>query len=167
MVTKQLNGVYLFEHLDATELKRLEAICTARTVAIGEHVFSHGDASDALYVVNYGTIRIHRGGAVVDDIGVAMLGTGSHFGELGFLDGGKRSATATAMERTELTRIEYGSLARTLEHTSSMGLKVYRALAQRIGGALRETTDDLLFARDTSARRSRPTVFVSTPAEEC
>ena len=153
-MAKQLKGVYLFTDLDTAELKRLEAICTTRTVPIGEDVFSYGDASDALYVVTYGTIRIHRGGALVDDIGVAMLGTGSHFGELGFLDGGKRSATATAMERTELTRIEYGALGRTLEHMSSMGLKVYRALALRIGGALRETTDDLMFARETNARRA-------------
>ena len=153
MRTATLKGIYLFEDLDAHDLSRLEAICSAQTVVPGDTVFRHGDDAHALYVINYGTIRIHRDGPAVDEIEVTTLGMGFHFGELPWLNRGKRSATATALERTELMRIEYGALSRLLEATPAMGLKVYRAVARAVAAALRETTDDLVFARDISARR--------------
>jgi CRP-like cAMP-binding protein len=148
-----LKGIYLFQDLDASELNTLEAICMRETVAAGSEVFQQGQDADALYVINFGSVRIERPGDKVDAIAVTTLGTGAHFGELPFLDRGKRSATATALERVELTRIEYERLQRLLDGIPGMGLKVYRALARRLAGALRQTTDDLQFARETSSRR--------------
>jgi len=147
-----LKGIYLFSELDASELSRLEAICALRTVAAGDDVFAHGDQADALYVINFGTVRIHRGSAEVDDIPVTTLGIGAHFGELPWISHGKRSATATALERTELTRIDYAALSRLLAEHPAMGVKVYRAVARQVAQALRTTTDDLVFARTIHAR---------------
>lgn len=153
MIAARLKGTYLFEDLDADELSRLESICSAQTIAPGDDVFRHGDQADALYVINYGTIRIHREGATVDEIEVTTLGSGFPLGELAWLNRGKRSASATALERTDLTRIDYDGLTRLVQQVPSIGSKMYRALAHRIAAALRETTDDLIFARNINARR--------------
>ena len=147
-----LKGIYLFADLDPGELSRLEAICTVRTVAAGDDVFVHGDDADALYVINFGTVRIHRGSAEIDEIPVTTLGTGAHFGELPWISHGQRSATATAFEKTELTRIDYGVLSQLLAERPAMGLKVYRTIARQVAMALRTTTDDLVFARTIHAR---------------
>lgn len=147
-----LKGIYLFADLDPSDLGRIEAICTVRTVASGDDVFGHGDDADALYVINHGTVRIHRGGASVDEIAVTTLGTGAHFGELPWISQGKRSATATALERSELTRIDYAALSRLLDERPAIGTKVYRRIARQMAAALRATTDDLVFARDINAR---------------
>ena len=142
-----LKGIYLFAELDPSELSRLQAICAMRTVAGGDDVFNHGDVADALYVINYGTVRIHRDTPEIDEIAVTTLGTGAHFGELPWISRGTRSATATALEKTELTRIPYASLSHLLADQPAMGVKVYRALARQMASALRTTTDDLVFAR--------------------
>jgi len=147
-----LKGIYLFADLDPGELSRLEAICAVRTVAAGDDVFAHGDEADALYVINFGTVRIHRGSTEMDEIPVTTVGTGALFGELPWVSQGKRSATATALERTELTRIEYGALSRLLAEWPAMGQKVYRTIARQVAMALRVTTDDLVFARTIHAR---------------
>jgi CRP-like cAMP-binding protein len=147
-----LKGIYLFAELDSSELSRLEAICTLSTVPAGDDVFSHGDRADAIYVINYGTVRIHRGSRDIDEIPVTTLGSGAHFGELPWISQGQRSATATALEKTELTRIEYGALSRLLAEQPGMGLKVYRTIARQMAFALLTTTDDLIFARNVHAR---------------
>lgn len=152
MPAATLKGIYLFADLDPSDLNRLEGICTVRTVAQGDDVFRHGDDADALYVINYGTVRIHRGGASQDEIAVTTLGTGSHFGELPWISQGKRSATATALERTELTRIGYEALTRLVSESPAIGMKVYRRLARQVTAALRTTLDDFVFARDINLR---------------
>lgn len=153
MPAATLKGIYLFADLDPSDLSRLEAICTVRTVAAGDDVFRHGDDADALYVINYGTVRIHRGGASQDEIAVTTLGIGAHFGELPWISQGRRSATATALEKSELARIGYASLSRLLVERPEMGLKVYRRIARQMAAALRSTTDDLVFSRDINLRR--------------
>ena len=154
MAVASLKGVYLFHQLDAAELHLLESICREQVVASGDEVFRHGDPADALYVIHLGTVRIHRESATIDEIEVAMLGTGAHFGELAWLTRDKRSATATAQERTELLRMDYDAMVRLVEENPRLGMKVYRALARRIAAMLRETTDDLVFAREMNARRA-------------
>ena len=154
MAVASLKGVYLFQQLDATELHLLESICREQVVASGDEVFRHGDPADALYVIHLGTVRIHRESATIDEIEVAMLGTGAHFGELAWLTRDKRSATATAQERTELLRMDYDAMVRLVEENPRLGMKIYRALARRIAAMLRETTDDLVFAREMNARRA-------------
>ena len=154
MAVASLKGVYLFQQLDATELHLLESICREQVVASGDEVFRHGDPADALYVIHLGTVRIHRESATIDEIEVAMLGTGAHFGELAWLTRDKRSATATAQERTELLRMDYDAMVRLVEENPRLGMKMYRALARRIAAMLRETTDDLVFAREMNARRA-------------
>ena len=152
MAVASLKGVYLFRDLDATELHQLESICREQIVASGDDVFRHGDPADAFYVIHLGTVRITRESATIDEIEVAMLGTGAHFGELAWLIRDKRSATATAQERTELVRIDYDAMVRLVDQNPRLGMKVYRALSRAIAGMLRETTDDLVFARTVHAR---------------
>lgn len=147
-----LKGIYLFAELDPSELSRLEGICTMRTVNAGDDVFAHGDDADALYVINLGTVRIHRETTEVDEVPVTTFGTGGVFGELSWLGHGTRSATATALEKTELTRIGYGALSKLLAEHPAMGLKVYRTIARQLAMELRTTTDDLVFARTIHAR---------------
>jgi len=153
MAVASLKGVYLFQELDATELHLLESICREQVVASGDDVFRHGDPADALYVIHLGTVRILRESTTIDEIEVAMLGTGAHFGELAWLTRDKRSATATAQERTELLRMDYDAMARLVEQNPRLGMKIFRALARRIAAMVRETTDDLIFAREMNARR--------------
>jgi CRP/FNR family transcriptional regulator, cyclic AMP receptor protein len=153
MTVASLKGVYLFRDLDATELHQLESFCGQQVVASGDDVFRHGDPARAFYVIHLGTVRIHRESATIDEIEVAMLGTGAHFGELAWLTREKRSATATAQERTELLRLDYDAMMRLVEQNPRLGVKVYRALARAIAGMLHETTDDLIFAREMNARQ--------------
>ena len=67
---------------------------------------------------------------------------------MAFLDGESRSATATAIEKTDIIRLEYGKLLEVLNTNPAIAVHFYRELAKFLCGRLRITTNDLSFARE-------------------
>ncbi len=89
------------------------------------------------------------------DADVVMLGTGSHFGELGLLDDAPRSASVRANERTELVKVDGERLRALLDAEPAIAARFYRAVARSVSKRLRVTTDDLAFARQLAQERRR------------
>lgn len=143
-----LQNVYLFRGMPHDGLELINSICTVETVASGADIFSQGDQALALYVVKYGSVRIAYKSSGGDNLEVSVLGTGSHFGEMPFVDGERRSATATAMEKTEIVIVPYDKLREILDRNPNIAVYFYRELAHFLCGRLRITTQDLTFARE-------------------
>src|SRR5690606_29086689 len=101
-----------------------------------------------LYVIKYGSVRIHQKTVSGENMEVAILGTGSHFGEMAFLDGESRSASATAAEKSDIVELDYEKLQMILKENFPIAVHFYRELAQFLCGRLRVTTNDLGFARE-------------------
>ena len=78
--------------LTKVELKTLEA---------GDIIFEEGDPPDDLYVIHQGFIKISKRDETKQRI-LSYLSEGDCFGETGVLANTPRSASATAMSRTEL-----------------------------------------------------------------
>jgi putative ABC transport system ATP-binding protein len=74
-----------------------------RDLQAGEILFTQGEPSDRIYVVERGAVALARALAdgTADDLGV--ITEGGHFGEMGPLFSLPRSATATARIRSEVT----------------------------------------------------------------
>ncbi|NJL24025.1 MAG: cyclic nucleotide-binding domain-containing protein [Calothrix sp. SM1_5_4] len=114
----------------------------------GDTIFYKGEPAKALYLIKSGTIKIQQGTKSGDSVDVATLSAGSHFGEMAFVDGQPRSATAVATERTELIVIPYEKLEAYLKKNTEIAVKFYRELANFLCGRLRVTTNDLSFAKE-------------------
>ena len=80
-------------------------------------------------------------------IAVATLGTGSHFGEMGFLDNQPRSASAIAASHSDILGIGYSAMKTLLESDSMLATHVYKQLAGFLCSRLRLTTLDLGYER--------------------
>lgn len=144
-------NVYLFKELSPGELQQISDL--ARTISYnpGDEIFMEGDEARSLYVIKYGSVKIQHTGND-DSVSVATFGSGSHFGEMAFVDGEKRSATVIAIERTDLLTIDFQALQKLLDANPTMAVKVYRSLALFLCGRLRLTTNDLSFAREKNLR---------------
>lgn len=146
-----LHNIYLFKDLAEKEMQLVEAVAKVEQHGPGEEIFSEGDDAVSLYVIRHGSVKISRSenGEIMT---ITTLGTGSHFGEMAFLDAEKRSATVTAVEPTELSRIYFQDLRKVMDANPGIAIKVYRSLALFLCGRLRVTTTDLSFVREKNLR---------------
>lgn len=143
-----LQNIYLFKELDKSELDSVYKIVGEKNYSAGQDIFLRGSKADALYIIKMGTVSIKATGSSGDEVKIANMATGAHFGELPFLDGEKRSASAQAVEGTTLFEIKYADLANLLKSNDKIAAKVYRAIAAYMAGRLRATTEDLNYARE-------------------
>lgn len=146
-----LQNVYLFKELSTKEMDLVNGIAKLESYNPGDEIFMEGDKALALYVIKFGTVKVQHSGKN-DRVDVATLGTGSHFGEMAFIDNEKRSASVVAVEKADIVKIEFPDLQKLLDANPAVAVKVYRAMAHFLCGRLRITTTDLTFAREKNIR---------------
>jgi CRP-like cAMP-binding protein len=127
-----LQGSPLFRGLPPATLDRIAALATQRGYRRGEIVFSAGDPGDALHGVVSGRIRISAGTGEGREIFLNVMEPGDTFGEIALLDGGTRTATATATEPTELVSIRREPLFELLEREPKTALELLRLCGERL-----------------------------------
>ncbi len=147
-----LHDIYLFKEMTPSEVEKINAIAQISSYIPGDEIFNQGAGAHALYIIKFGSVRIQQTAYTGDNIDVATLGAGSHFGEMAFVDGENRSATAMAMERTEIISLEFDRLRDCLVQNPSIAVKFYKSLCHFLCGRLRITTSDLSFAREKNLR---------------
>jgi CRP/FNR family transcriptional regulator, cyclic AMP receptor protein len=127
-----LQGSPLFRGLPPATLERMAALATQRGYRRGEIVFSAGDAGDVLFGVVSGRIRISTGNADGREAFLNIMVPGDTFGEIALLDGGTRTATATAIEAAELVSIRREPIFELLEREPKAALVLLRLCGERL-----------------------------------
>jgi CRP/FNR family transcriptional regulator, cyclic AMP receptor protein len=151
MGAQLLQDIYLFKEFQPKELEELSAKGSVKTYNRDDVIFSEGEKGQSLFVIRHGTVHIRTSGKK-DNVDVVQLGTGAHLGEMPFVNDEPRSATAVALERSELLEIGYDALQAHLDKHPATAVKFYRALAHFLAGRLRATTLDLSFSREKNLR---------------
>lgn len=143
-----LQNVYLFKGLTSDEMGAISELGKTHSYNTGDTIFIKGEPATAMYFIKHGSIKIQQTTKSGDNLVVATLGTGSHFGEMAMVDSEPRSATASAAEMTEVIVIPYAGLKQYLDKNQTVAVKFYRELSHFLCGRLRATTNDLGFARE-------------------
>src|SRR5450755_4147835 len=141
-----LQDVPLFRELDAEERAVLAAQAEELSFAAQTRVFSRGDAGDSFYVVSHGKVELSVDSTTGERRLLGTAGPGEFFGELSLLDGGARSADATAVEETRAVEIDRGDLIELFRVHPAAALDVLSVTGKR----LRETNRALLASVGTS-----------------
>ena len=122
----------LFRGLPSPEFERIAALATQRQYREGEVVCSQGDPGDALYAVVSGRIRISTGTPDGREIFLNIMEPGDTFGEIALLDGGTRTATATAMIASELVSLRRKQLFDLLLREPAVAVGLLRLCGDRL-----------------------------------
>lgn len=145
--TELLKQLYLFKDLSESELEQIQTAASLKKYSPGDEVFSQGDRATSLFILQYGSIKVHLTEKNDESLEITRLGPGSHFGEMPFLDGEVRSANATALEPSEIVVLDYDKLGMIMVDHPGIAAHFYRQFAIFLCGRLRLTTKDLSFAR--------------------
>jgi CRP-like cAMP-binding protein len=146
--TKVMSRIDVLADLAADEIDRLVAGCRRLSVQGGERVFGEGDDGDEVFIVRTGRVRISKAISLDASRTLAVVGPGGIFGELAMVDSGPRSATAEALEASEILAIGRESFQTLVAERSALGAKMLGRFAATLAERLRFTNDLL---RDTVA----------------
>src|SRR5215472_791593 len=100
-----LAAIPLFKQLSPAALEKIAALMTPVSFKADDTIFLEREPGDALYVVDSGKVRIWVLDGEANQVTLSELEPGNFLGEMSLLDGGKRSASATAMVESKLHRL--------------------------------------------------------------
>jgi CRP/FNR family transcriptional regulator, cyclic AMP receptor protein len=128
-----------FHGLPAPILRRISSRVRQAYYAAGRPIFSKGDPGLGLMAVLSGVVKISVVSQEGKEIALNLLGAGEIFGEIALLDGGTRTADATALDNCELLMLDRRDVLPILMEEPSVAIKLLEVLS----GRLRCTSDQV------------------------
>jgi CRP-like cAMP-binding protein len=122
-----LERVPLFAGLSHDELEALGGIVHEVDVKPGDILTHEGRHEGYFFVVVDGSVGIERGGRTIN-----TLGPGDFLGEIALLDGGPRTATATAVTDSRLLSLEHQAFDDLMDSSPAIRTAVMEAVGQRL-----------------------------------
>jgi len=136
---KFLAEIPMFELMDDRERKALCEILEMKKFDKGDEIFHFGDAGDSVYIMLHGRVQVH----VTNTEGkIIILGEnerGDVFGEISLLDGGPRTASATAVEDSEVLSLDRDQLLEFITGYPHAAMDLLTVMGRRM-----RSTDELL-----------------------
>jgi CRP/FNR family transcriptional regulator, cyclic AMP receptor protein len=129
----------LFDKLDEAWLAKLADWAGCQVCEAGQTIFVQEELGDRLFIIVEGVVKLLVRSRSGDSIELLRQTRPAVLGELAVLDGGRRSASAEAVEPTTLLYLTGPELFAVMEAQP----QVAKALLQRLAGVVRRTTEDL------------------------
>jgi CRP/FNR family transcriptional regulator len=140
-----LRRVPLFNELSEDELASIAAEVSVSRYDAGQILYSEGEKGGDLLVVMAGSVRVVRMSASGRHQLLAVEWPGSSLAEVSAFDGGPYSATAIAITRTEILRLNGQQFRALCMAQPAVAVKVIGVLGHRLRH-LRNLVEELSFA---------------------
>jgi CRP/FNR family cyclic AMP-dependent transcriptional regulator len=127
-----LAGLAFFEGADPAALAAAEPLARWVTVGAGALVLDFGDATDDVFVVVEGMVRVVVRTPLGQDLILGDRGAGEVVGEMAAISGASRSANVIALYPTRLCRLPAAAFLEVALRSPAVGLRVMRTLAARL-----------------------------------
>jgi CRP/FNR family cyclic AMP-dependent transcriptional regulator len=139
---EMLTAVELFEHLGEDDRRRLAEAIDVRRLAPGEVLFHAGEPGESLYIVRSGEVELFVRDNAGQKIPLTIACANQIFGELALLDRGPRTATALALNDTELLELDREDLLLLFRKTPDAALRLLAGM-----GHMTRKADELIRTR--------------------
>ncbi len=137
-----LAEIQFFELHDEEDRKALAQVVDRLELRQGSRLFETGDRGDELYIVRTGKVEIFIRNVAGEKIVLTVAEKGDLFGELSMLDSLPRTATAVALEDTDLIVLNRDNLLFFFQKKPDAALDMIAAM-----GAMIRKADDILRTR--------------------
>ena len=124
-----ISRVPLFAELDATEISDVMELLWAQVVEAGEVIMRAGDSARSMYFIAAGEVEIEIKGKKER----VRLGVGQFFGEVAVLRRTRRTATVTAVTRTNLLGLDAHDLHALMQRDPRIAARIKDVVEKRVG----------------------------------
>src|SRR5262247_1520099 len=135
-----ISRVPLFAELDAAEISDVMELLRAQVAEPGEIVVREGDAAHSMYFIASGEVEIvlkHKKSPL-------RLGVGQFFGEVAVLRRGRRSATVSAISRTNLLVLDGQDLRALMHRDPRVAERIHEVVEKRVGREAVSSKGDII-----------------------
>ena len=136
--TAVLKSVPLFASFPDEQLRTLATLVTRRSAPRSSLIMAAGDATESLYVVISGRLKVMMGDAEGKEVILSLIGPGEFFGEMGLIDDSPRSASVVAIEPCELLSLSRRDFKKCMAENFEMAMAVMKGLVRRLREADRK-----------------------------
>lgn len=140
-IEEVLQSMPPFKDLSDNNLNAISKLMHNRIYKPGEMIFHQGDPGSGLYIIINGQVIIKQ----VEEQNsweLAKLSRGDFFGELALLDDELRSASAVAIEETQVSVIFKPDLDSFIHNNPKEGIKILKGVSHIIAVRLRSMNQD-------------------------
>lgn len=138
-----LRTVPLLRHARDADLEALSRWASRRAYGAGEVIFREGQTGRELYIIQSGEVIVsQRLRGRVENV-IARFGPRDFLGELGWITGAPRTATAQAHSDATLVQIPGARLFELIETTPETACRLLLALAEEFAERISETNQRL------------------------
>ena len=150
-ISELLTEIYLFQFFGDEDLEHLMSICKLTQYKAGSKIIEQGDRASSMFIIQSGCVKLTNKSDGENTV-IGILGTGSHFGELPFLDGLGRALGIETTEDSVLYEISYADLSKLFEANIHLSSAFYKAVAIFLASRLRSVTMDLSFEKERNLK---------------
>ena len=134
-----IGDVPIFGLLDDEEREALAHMMDCRDFKEGEVIFHYGDTGGEIFILRNGSVELFIENTEGQKIVISENEKGDVIGELSFLDGGARTATALAREATQMLVMHRDRLLEFIDKHPHAAMDLLTAVGRRL-----RATDELL-----------------------
>ena len=127
-----LRTVPIFSELSEPDLDKLAGLAARKRYPKDGVVFFENEAGDTLFMVAEGRIKVTILGDDGREIILSVLGQGEFFGEMALLDNEPRSATAIAVEESELLSLHRVDFQGVIGDNLAISVALIKVLTARL-----------------------------------
>jgi CRP/FNR family transcriptional regulator len=132
--------VPIFNHLEEEQMVEVMALIHSRSYKKGEDIYQTGNASDALYIVRRGRVKIYRISESGKEQILRILNPGDFTGELALFNESVHDAFASALVDTDICMIKRNDLQNLLLKYPNISMKILSELSHRLAQSETQTT---------------------------
>lgn len=132
IIRDMLESVSLFAGLQAQQLAEIEKHAISRHFPRNTVVLCEGDASDSLYVILRGKVKVFLNDENGKEVTLNYQETGEYFGELSLIDDTERSASVITVEKSTFAIISKQDFRSVLRNNPDIAIHLIKDLVYRV-----------------------------------
>jgi CRP/FNR family transcriptional regulator, cyclic AMP receptor protein len=127
-----LSNLKLFAGVPEAARAKLAASARPVRFGVGETLFRRSEPAEGMVVVLDGLVRIHLSDAKGREVTLALVGAGEPIGEIALIDGGVRSADATALTPVSALLVRHADAEATIASDPAVAMALLRTMTARV-----------------------------------
>ena len=152
-----LRGIELFFSLSDADLAALSSQMRKRSFRAGQTIFRENENGSELFVIASGLVAVSVAAQDGETIELSRVGMGAFFGEMAILERAPRSATCTALEKTECLVLSAADFEAMIADAPNAAVAVLERMLAIAAGRLVKTgsfLSQMVQWGDTARRRA-------------